>query len=194
MDRASWPDEVKAFSGGLEGDRLVLSGEDGNRLDYLVRHGNEIWLYSASLGDVAMDRLTHEIRDARRTVEEASQRDLRRGIKRTYVLLAAGLWLISLALLVYLAHRISRPIQELTAGLGALAGGDLNARVKARRDDEIGRAIVAFNNMAGRLQQSTERLVYLRDHGETPYAFSFKKLFPALETVSDLPAEVVIEW
>jgi nitrogen fixation/metabolism regulation signal transduction histidine kinase len=162
MDRASWPDEVKVFSGGLEGDRLVLSGDAGNRLDYLVRHGNEIWLYSSSLGDVAMDRLTREIRDARRTVEESNERDLRRGIKRTYVLLAAGIWLISLALLVYLAHRISRPIQELTAGLGALAGGDLNARVKARRDDEIGRAIVAFNNMAGRLQQSTERLVYLR--------------------------------
>jgi nitrogen fixation/metabolism regulation signal transduction histidine kinase len=32
----------------------------------------------------------------------------------------------------------------------------------ARRDDEIGRAIGAFNNMAARLQESTERLVYLR--------------------------------
>src|SRR6185295_9972303 len=66
------------------------------------------------------------------------------------------------SLLVYLAHRISLPIRELTAGLGELAGGDLNARVKARRHDEIGRAIQAFNHMAGRLQESTERLVYLR--------------------------------
>ena len=30
------------------------------------------------------------------------------------------------------------------------------------RDDEIGRAIQAFNHMAGKLQESTERLVYLR--------------------------------
>ena len=162
LDRASWPDEVKVFSGGLEGERFATTGQDGNRLDYLVRHGNEIWLYSASLGDVAMARLRREIGDARRAVEETNERDLRRGIKRTYMFLAAGIWLISLALLVYLAHRISRPIQELTAGLGALAGGNLNARVQARRDDEIGRAIVAFNNMAGRLKQSTERLVYLR--------------------------------
>ena len=73
-----------------------------------------------------------------------------------------AIWLVSLALLVYLAHRISRPIQELTAGLGKLAAGDLNARVQARRDDEIGRAIQAFNHMAGQLQESTERLVYLR--------------------------------
>ena len=162
LDRASWPEAIKIFSGGLEGERVVRAGQEGNRLDYLVRHGNEIWSYSESLGDVAMDRLTREIRDARRAVEEANARDLRRGIKRTYVLLAAGIWLVSLALLVYLAHRISRPIQELTTGLGKLAAGDLNARVQARRDDEIGRAIVAFNNMAGKLQESTERLVYLR--------------------------------
>jgi nitrogen fixation/metabolism regulation signal transduction histidine kinase len=145
----------------LEGERVVRAGQEGNRLDYLVRRGNEIWSYSESLGDVAMDRLTREIRDARRAVEEANARDLRRGIKRTYVLLAAGIWLVSLALLVYLAHRISRPIQELTTGLGKLAAGDLSARVQARRDDEIGRAIVAFNNMAAQLQESTERLVYL---------------------------------
>lgn len=161
-DRASWPDAIKIFSGGLDGERVVRAGDEGNRLDYLVRHGNEIWSYSESLGDVAMDRLTREIRDARRAVEEANARDLRRGIKRTYVLLAAGIWLVSLALLVYLAHRISRPIQELTTGLGKLAAGDLNARVLARRDDEIGRAIGAFNNMASKLQESTERVVYLR--------------------------------
>jgi nitrogen fixation/metabolism regulation signal transduction histidine kinase len=162
LDRASWPEAIKIFSGGLEGERVVRAGQDGSRLDYLVRHGNEIWVYSESLGDVGMDRLTREIRDARRAVEEANERDLRRGIKRTYVLLAAGIWLVSLALLVYLAHRISQPIQELTTGLGKLAAGDLTARVQARRDDEIGRAIGAFNNMAARLQESTERLVYLR--------------------------------
>jgi nitrogen fixation/metabolism regulation signal transduction histidine kinase len=162
LDRASWPDAIKVFSGGLDGERVVRAGQDGNRLDYMVRHGNEIWVFSESLGDVAMDRLTREIRDARRAVEDANARDLRRGIKLTYIVLAAAIWLVSLALLVYLAHRISRPIQELTTGLGKLAAGDLNARVQARRDDEIGRAIGAFNNMAARLQESTERLVYLR--------------------------------
>jgi nitrogen fixation/metabolism regulation signal transduction histidine kinase len=161
-ERTSWPDAIKIFSGGLDAEKVVRAGQEGNRLDYLVRHGNEIWSYSESLGDVGMDRLAREIREARRAVEDANARDLRRGIKRTYIVLAAAIWLVSLALLVYLAHRISRPIQELTTGLGRLAGGDLNARVMARRDDEIGRAIGAFNNMAARLQESTERLVYLR--------------------------------
>ncbi len=101
---------------------LCAPGRTGNQLDYLVRHGNEIWVYSASLGDVALDRLAREIRDARRAVKRPTERDLRRGIKRTYALLAAGIWLVSLALLVYLAHRISRPIQELTTGLGQAGG------------------------------------------------------------------------
>ena len=50
----------------------------------------------------------------------------------------------------------------MTAGLTKLAAGDLNARVEEQRDDEIGRAIQAFNHMADKLQESTERLVYLR--------------------------------
>ena len=44
------------------------------------------------------------------------------------------------------------------------------------------------------VEEAKERLAYLRAHGETPYAFSFKKLFPAPEAASDLSAPVVMEW
>jgi nitrogen fixation/metabolism regulation signal transduction histidine kinase len=162
LDRASWPDDVKSFAGSLEGEHFYRTGNEGDRLDYLVRHGDEIWLWSAALGDVAMDHVTHQIREARAAVEAANARDLPKGVKLTYILLAAGIWLVSLALLIYLAHLVSKPIRQLTAGLSELAAGDLNARVPARRDDEIGRAIQAFNHMADKLQESTERLVYLR--------------------------------
>ena len=114
------------------------------------------------MGELATLRITREIGDARKWVRDTQEFDLHRGAKLFYILLAASFWLVSLALLVYLAHRISRPIQQLTAGLTELAGGDLNARVETERDDEIGRAIQAFNHMAGKLQESTERLVYLR--------------------------------
>jgi nitrogen fixation/metabolism regulation signal transduction histidine kinase len=63
---------------------------------------------------------------------------------------------------VYLAHRVSHPIHQLTVGLTKLSAGDLSARVPTRGGDEIGQAISAFNDMAGRLKESTERLVYLR--------------------------------
>ena len=158
--RASWPEAVRDFADGKEVEQFVNAGPDSNRLDYLVRHGDDVWMYSASLQDIA--GLSHQIAQARELVDVARERDLRRGIKLYYILAAASFWLISLALLVYMAHRISRPIQHLTRGLTELSAGDLTARVEARRDDEIGRAIQAFNDMAARLQESTERLVYLR--------------------------------
>src|SRR5207248_539996 len=158
--RAHWPEAVRVFAETDDRERFVLSGHEGNQLDYMVRHSDaghgddEVWCYSATLGDVAMDRLTQEIRQARDIVETGKERDLGRGLKLAYILLAAAIWLVSLALLVYLAHRISRPIHQLTAGLTELAAGDLNARVKAARDDEMGRAIQAFNHMAEKLQES----------------------------------------
>jgi two-component system nitrogen regulation sensor histidine kinase NtrY len=160
-EQANWPAAVKEFAESDQAERFVGAGQEGDELDYLVRHGEDVWLYSAKL-NVKMDQLTSAIRHGLGLAADAKDRDLRRGFKLYYILAATLFWLVSLALLVYLAHRVSRPIQQLTAGLTELASGDLNARVEAQRDDEIGRAIQAFNHMAGKLQESTERLVYLR--------------------------------
>jgi len=160
-EQANWPAAVKEFAESDQAERFVGAGQEGDGLDYLVRHGEDVWLYSAKL-NVKMDQLTSAIRHGLGLAADAKDRDLRRGFKLYYILAATLFWLVSLALLVYLAHRVSRPIQQLTAGLTELASGDLNARVEAQRDDEIGRAIQAFNHMAGKLQESTERLVYLR--------------------------------
>ncbi len=156
-----WPAVVKTFFDSGDTERFLRSGQDGDRIDYLARRGDEVWQWSTSLGGVHLDELSREIRAAREIVEKRQSRDLLRGFTYTYVLLAALVWIASLALLVYLAHRISRPIQQLTAGLSQLAAGDVATRVEVRRDDEIGRAMRAFNDMAERLQRSTERLVYL---------------------------------
>lgn len=156
-----WPEEVRTFADSGEPARFVTAGQEGDRLDYLVRRGDDVWLYSVSLGEVALGRIRGEISDARGLVEFVKEHDLRRGVPLVYILLAACFWVLSVAMLIYLAHRISRPIQQLTAGLSELAAGDLKARVPAGRDDEIGRAMQAFNDMACKLEESTERLVYL---------------------------------
>jgi nitrogen fixation/metabolism regulation signal transduction histidine kinase len=160
-ERAGWPALVKSFAESGDPERFLISGRDGDRIDYLARRADEVWQWSTSLGDVGLDRLSREYRDAREIVEKRQSRDLLRGLTYTYVLLAASVWIASLVLLVYLAHRISRPIQHLTAGLSELAAGRPGTRVDVRSDDEIGRAMRAFNDMAERLQQSTDRLIYL---------------------------------
>ena len=159
--QAQWPAPVKSFFDAGDAERFLRSGSGGDRIEYLARRGDEVWQWSTSLGGVSLDQLSSEYRTARETVEKRQSRDLLRGFTYTYVLLAASVWIASLVLLVYLAHRISRPIQQLTAGLSHLAAGDLATRVEPRGDDEIGRAVRAFNDMAERLQRSTERLVYL---------------------------------
>ncbi len=160
-DSAHWPQSVQDFAASGEPADFQHNGESGNRLDYLVRHGNDVWVYYAPLG-VGMDDLSAQIRAASERVDQNRTHDWRRGFRLVYGLTTAAIWLVSLALLVYLAHRVSQPIQLLTTGLGRLAAGDLSARVEEGRNDEIGRASHAFNDMANRLQETTDRLVYLR--------------------------------
>jgi two-component system, NtrC family, nitrogen regulation sensor histidine kinase NtrY len=160
-DTAHWPQSIRDFAASGEPGDFQRAGEHGNRLDYLVRRGNDIWVYSAPLG-VGMDDLASQISAAFARVDKSQNLDLRRAFRLVYGLLTATIWLVSLALLAYLAHRVSRPIQQLTTGLGRLAAGDLSARVEEGRNDEIGRATHAFNDMADRLQETTDRLVYLR--------------------------------
>ena len=160
-NRGTWPERVVAFWESEEAARFDVSGPGGNVLDHLVRVDGAVYAHSKSLGDIRMDELATQYSQARQTVEVALSRDLRRGIILTLVTLVVAVWITSLLSLIYLAHRISRPIQQLTGGLGQLAGGDLGVRLDTDRHDETGQAIRAFNYMADRLEQSRERLIYL---------------------------------
>lgn len=144
-----------------ESEAFQLSGDEGNRLDYYVRDKDGVAKYSASLGDVRMNALLDQYRTARASAEAGRAADRPRGFKYTYGLIALGIWLVSFALLVYLASRISEPIRRLTGGLTRLSAGDASARVEAGADDEAGRAIVAFNHMADEIDRQRDRLVYL---------------------------------
>ena len=160
-ESAKWPVDVMDFWQSGEPERFAIAGEGGSRLDYFVRKGNSVWMYSHGLGDVRMDALSREYRDARQLVQEAQERDLRRGFNTTLIVLVAAVWLVSLLWLIYLANHVSRPIQQLTAGLSELAAGRLETRIDAEGADEIGGAVAAFNRSAAELQQSRGRLVYL---------------------------------
>jgi nitrogen fixation/metabolism regulation signal transduction histidine kinase len=161
-NQAGWPPEVVAFAESNQAEYSLPTGNGGDVIEYMARHGEEIWVYRMTLRDIKLDELEREIKDARLLSETVKNTDLQRGFLVTYILLAALFWVVSLGVLIYLAHRISRPIQGLTRGLTQVAEGDLNARVAASRDDEVGRAIQAFNGMAEQLKTSTERLVTIR--------------------------------
>jgi len=158
---ATWPDAVRGFWESGEPERFSLSGPGGDHLEYLTRRANGVAVYSRDLGGIHMQELAASLRQAREVVGSLEARDLRRGFTLTLLLLVAIVWVVSLAPLIFMAHRISKPIQELTAGLTRFAAGDWDQQLATMRDDEVGRAIEAFNHMAEQLRRNRERLVYL---------------------------------
>lgn len=71
-----------------------------------------------------------------------------------YALLAA--LATSLALTQFLAHGMTSPLRQMTAGARAMARGDYSVRVRATSRDEIGQLADAYNQMAADLGAADE--------------------------------------
>jgi nitrogen fixation/metabolism regulation signal transduction histidine kinase len=156
--RLAAPAAAKALLDSGATAQCELAGERGDQLEYYVAGKDGVVVYSKALG-VPLKDVQESFSTARRAVEASGTRNLRRGFNLSLLLVAATLWLAALAALTYMAARISRPIRQLTQGLGRVAAGDLGARVPAETSDEIGAAMQAFNHMATQLQQAQERLI-----------------------------------
>jgi signal transduction histidine kinase len=160
-DRSNWTEALQSFWQGAESERFGLSGAGGNHLDFMRKNARGVEIYSRDLGGLRLQELSAEFGRTRQTVAALEARDLRRGFTLALLVLIGVVWLVSLAPLVLLADRVSRPIQQLTAGLSDFAAGNWNRRLEPGRRDEVGRAVDAFNHMAGELRRSRDRLVYL---------------------------------
>lgn len=171
-NRDEWPDGIRAFWESGEAERFGVAGPGGDRVDFMRRidgpggaAGVETW--SRDLGGVRMEDLSADLRQTRSLVDEIDARDLRRGFTLTLLLLLGATWIVALVPLVVIAHRVSRPIQQLTAALSDFAGGDWSRRLETGRPpgvparDEVGRAVEAFNHMADQLEENRTRLVHL---------------------------------
>src|ERR1700681_2517610 len=78
LNRAQWPADVVDFAEAAQPERVILAGNKGDRMDFLVRHDRQIWVYSTPLHDVALGRVAEQYARARGTVDWASGRNLRR--------------------------------------------------------------------------------------------------------------------
>ena len=169
---SQWPEPVRSFWESREPERFGVSGASGERVDYMRRVDGAggrpgVEVYSRDLGGVSMEQLSTQVRETRRLVNTIEARDLRRGFTLTLLVLLGVVWLVSLLPLVLIAHRVSRPIRQLTAALTDFAGGDWSRRLDTGAPagvpprDEVARAVDAFNNMADQLEENRDRLVHL---------------------------------
>lgn len=91
-------------------------------------------------------------RDSRLAAEGAYEDALTRNLVIAAIL-AAG---IALLISVLVSRRITRPLEELTDAADDVAGGNLEARVAPRGDDEVATLATAFNAMADALARGEQ--------------------------------------
>ena len=98
-------------------------------------------------------------------------RILRQPIMNSYLLTLAliGLVVVTLASWfgIFLSRGVTGPIKLLARGTQAIAGGDLNFRIPAVGDDEIGHLVDSFNQMTADLRASAAELERRRQYTET---------------------------
>jgi two-component system, NtrC family, nitrogen regulation sensor histidine kinase NtrY len=116
---------------------------------------------------LASDHLSGESATHARQIIEAYEnrsqlRALRRPIRGVYLTLFV---MTTLMILVgatwtglYLAKRITRPVQRLAAGAREIGAGHLDHRIEPETRDEFGSLVEAFNTMAGELAASQHKL------------------------------------
>ena len=95
--------------------------------------------------------------------EDYSQlRVLRRPLEGVYLSLFLMMTLMILVsatwMGLYLAKRITRPVQLLAAGAREIGAGHLDHRIEPETRDEFGSLVEAFNTMAGELAASQRKL------------------------------------
>ncbi|MEL7978041.1 adenylate/guanylate cyclase domain-containing protein [Isoptericola sp. F-RaC21] len=78
--------------------------------------------------------------------------------QRQLVLAIAGMLLLAAIASLALAQVFVRPIRNLVTGVRAVSGGDLDAQVRVRTNDEVGDLSEAFNEMSRSLRTKQELL------------------------------------
>ena len=129
------------------------------------------------LGAVVVDYyLPHSLATRAANISRVSEdyfqlRILRQPILNSYLLalVLIGLVVVPLASWfgIFLARGITGPIKLLARGTQAIAGGDLNYRIPAVGDDEIGQLVDSFNQMTADLRASAAELERRRRYTET---------------------------
>ncbi|KQV86685.1 hypothetical protein ASD15_29330 [Massilia sp. Root351] len=90
------------------------------------------------------------------------QDGVRAGNSQSAMVVAVAL-LLSLVAASLLSAMVTAPIRRIARASGAMAAGDLSQRVPVSRLAELGELGQAFNNMAGRLQNSFDQLHAMAD-------------------------------
>jgi two-component system nitrogen regulation sensor histidine kinase NtrY len=173
---SSLPRDYKRESADDLAERTAASGAETRDVQKLTKQGELIrtaWPIRATPNGsvrgvvIASEYLTgqfaaraHRMTDA--YVQYQQLRVLKRplaGVYQSFFLMLTLMILVSATWMgLYLAKRITRPIQTLAAAADEIGAGHLGHRVKAESSDEFGSLVDAFNRMADDVEANRRRL------------------------------------
>ncbi len=87
-------------------------------------------------------------------------------LRQPLILVTLAAASVVLLMALWIARRTARPIEQLTAVAGRMAGGDFSARAVATTRDEVGTLTATFNRMAEELDDTVTRLTRERSRLE----------------------------
>ena len=175
VESPSLPRHVRASPDRLAAQ--VASGSPDRRVHEPLDGGGELVRAGAVLREpstnrpvgvvIASDHLAGEFAEHSRRVTEAYEQYrqlavLKRPLEGVYLSLFLMMTLMILVgatwMGLYLAKRITRPVQMLAAGAREIGAGRLDHRIEPETRDEFGSLVEAFNTMAGELAGSQRKL------------------------------------
>jgi two-component system nitrogen regulation sensor histidine kinase NtrY len=170
------PGEYDRRSAERLADRTALSGTEARAIE-LLSTGGELFrtarpIRASARGPVrgvviASEYLTGQFAARARRMTEAyeSYQQLRvlkqplAGVYQSFFLMLTLMILVAATWMgLYLAKRVTRPVQMLAIAANEIGAGHLDHRVEAQSNDEFGSLTDAFNRMAGELAASRRRL------------------------------------
>jgi len=145
---------------GGRGKLLYAAAADDRPARPAARGARRTVVVAATLLDPALaertDRLIEDFQSYRQL--EVQKDDVRASHLLIFIMVTLVILLASSWVGLYLARRVTVPIQALAEGTRRISGGDLHHRVEVQADDELGVLVDSFNRMTGELANNKELL------------------------------------
>jgi signal transduction histidine kinase len=129
--------------------------EDGG-----TTHSTKTWTTSGTTGFLFIEGPDEK---ARISIPGGGVKDAVARFRTRLVLGSLGIVAVGLLAAAFVAHRVTRPLVELSRAARTVGEGAFGAQVTAREGGEVGEAIAAFNQMSSRLEALEKEALELKE-------------------------------
>ena len=144
-------EQGETTEGGEGGQLGLLNAPDG--LSTVSNHeAGELRVLSEPIGSGP-----NRVGTFRAAVPLTSVTEAQRGLRNTFVVVGLGALALAIAIAIWLANLISRPLRRMASVATQIDAGDLSHRIEYHGKDEVGVLADAFNHMLDRLESGFRR-------------------------------------